>query len=363
MTGDPNATIPVTVLVGLSRTSRDELAMGAVHRDTRRVLISYSVDGTAGGVTLTRSVRDASGLCHREVAHIVDCCLSCSVGADVPAAIELVVAAERWSQIVLSVPGAVEYQALAPTLAACPSVHVNTVTAVVDAPTFVDELTSDQLLLERNLQVSPADRRSTAALLSAHIESCDVVAIEGTQRLSTERSRAVDELLSHLAPLALCVRMVDGGNVDTVITTGRHAGRPHGEEREHFAALAAALCVPECGVSTVAWSADAALHPVRLHAALAQLLHGVVRSRGWVTLKGREGTRIRWSSAGGGMWLGDAIEAPFPPTCQLVFTGLDLDAVSIKAMLDECLATMDDPQVLEDDDPFLAALGPVRAHG
>ncbi|MGW3974481.1 GTP-binding protein [Streptomyces ardesiacus] len=120
------------------------------------------------------------------------------------------------------------------------------------------------------------------------------------------------------------------------------------------------------GVESVLWRSRRPLHPGRLADALAPVMNGVVRSRGHLWLSCRPNAVITWRSAGAhlalqecGEWLRD--EAPEAWTTassqrrtlaswfwhdyygerrnEIVFTGVDLDALGIRSALDTALLT------------------------
>lgn len=360
--------VPITLLGGLSSALREQAAVAAVRERPGSCAVLYDVDAALGGLVLVRRVLDARGQHDVEPVELVGCCLACTVRADLGAAVDLVVGSGRWDTVLVAVPTAVTPGSVAVGLQAHSAARLDTVAVVVDAVLLLSQLQGDDLLADRGAQAAPTDRRSTADLLVGHLEDADVLLVAGLHRLGTGDAEHVHALLSHLAPLAVQLPVAaDGSGAADLLATGRSSGPARADgvagvragpaDRERLAVLAAALCPPSCGVTTVVWSSDRPLHPVRLADALVPLLSGVVRSRGWISLAGRPGQQVRWESAGDGLRFGDPVGTSGPPRCDLVLTGSGISDQALRAALDDCLAD-DDDHPRPGDDPFLEALGP-----
>lgn len=348
---------PVTVLAGTSTSLREQVAVQALRERPGACAVVYDLDTALGGVVLVRRVLDARGEHDREPVELVGCCLACTVRADVAPALDLVTAAGRWREVVVCLPAPVTPAAVADALRDHAAARPDTVAVVVDAVLLASQVAGDDLLADRGLQAAPTDRRSTAELLVGLVEEADVLLVTGLHRLHEGAAAHAQALLAHHGPLAVQVPVApDGRGASAAVGTGRSAERAGAQERERLAALAAAVCPPRCGVTTVVWSADGALHAGRLRDALEDLVRGVVRSRGHISLAGRPGRRLRWESAGDGLSFGDPVPVDGPPRCDLVLVGSGLDAAALVQRLDACLA---DPQEEPGpDDPFRDALGP-----
>lgn len=347
-------TVPVTVVSALSRTSREQLVDAALRQRRHALAVVYDVEPGGTDVRVVRRMLDVRGLQHQEVIELTGCCLACTVRADVGPALELGLASDRWGEVVLALPAAVTARSVATAVGERDDAYVDTLTTVVDGCLLEPDLSGDVLLAEGGLAAAPTDRRTTAQLLAEQVEDADVLAVTGLHRMATEDARRAQALLSHLAPLALQVALAeDLTGADSVIGTGRFDGSCPPADRERLTALAAGLCPPSCGVTTVVWQADVALHPGRLSAALPSLLDPVLRSRGWIALAGRDGQRVRWESAGGGLSFGDPVADPRASGCHLVLTGTGVDEAELVSAFDACLAA---PGEGCENDPFADAL-------
>lgn len=355
---------PLTLLAGPSTSLRDDLVRCLVLRRPGLVAVAYDVSPVDGRVRLVRRVVDASGTVRREEVDLGGCCLTCTVREDAADVVALVAAADRWQEVLLALPAPVSPGALARALREDAGVEVDTVTTVVDALLLPSQLGGDDLLAERGLATAPTDRRSTAELVAQQLEEADVLVVADLHRVGTEQARTLEALLAHLAPLAVQVPLGPGGvGCDEAVSTGRHDGLTSAGDRRRLAVLAATTCPPSCGVTTLLWSSERPLHSPRLHAALPDLVRGVLRSSGHVWLADRARARFRWESAGGSLSLGDPARWDALPDSSLVLTGVGLDTAVLTARLDACLAT---EQELADGavwpDPFEDALGPAHLH-
>jgi G3E family GTPase len=351
--------LPLTLLAGLSTSLRDDLVRCAVLRRAGLVAVLYDVHPQPTGAHLVRHVLDSAGTAQSEQVELVGCCLSCTVRADVPEALELVAGSGRWGEVLLTLPAALQPDAVTPVLDEA-VIRLDTVAVVVDAVLLREQVGGDDLLAERGLAAAPTDGRSTASLVLAQLEDADVLAVVGLERLDTSEARTLQALLSHLAPLALQVVIAPGGvGCEDLVGTGRRGLGTTAGERERLAALAVELCPPDCGVATLHWSSERPLHSGRLSQALPGIIGGVVRSRGHIWLADRPRACVRWESAGGSLAFGDPVGWGGLPGCSLVLTGVRLEVEQLQDLLDSCLAT-DDELVGEPTwpDPFAEALGP-----
>lgn len=348
-----------TLLAGPSTSLRDLLVRCLVLRRPRLAAVVYEVAPQDGTVALTRTVVDAGGVQHREPLPLTGCCLSCTLLADAAPALELVEAAERWSEVVVALPAALRPGRVAEVLRG-EGVRVDTVTTVVDARLLRAQLEGGDLLAERGLAVAATDRRSTAELVAGQLEDADVLAVADLHAVGSASAQTVQALLAHLAPLATQVVIGPGGSgCDDVVSTGRHDPSTSAADRERLATLAVGLCPPACGVTTVLWGSTRPLHPGRLGAVLPDLVSGVLRSRGRVWLANRPAHRVGWDGAGASLSFGDPLPWTAPPGTDLVLTGVGLDADRVRRQLESCVATDAEVAAGADlDDPFAAALGP-----
>ncbi len=244
--------------------------------------------------------------------------------------------------------------------------RLDTMVTVVDASTFLDELSTEDLLGDRDLAAAPEDDRALSNLLIDQVEFADVLVVNKTDLAGEELTGRVEAALRVLNPDARQLRTVHG-RIDPyeVVGTGRFdieaAALLPGWLRE----LEGFEHVPETeeyGISSFVYRARRPFHPQRL-ATAADQLDGILRSKGTVWLATRPDICGTWSQAGpwlrlepAGWWLADTPRAEWDlddeedaqvsrvwddvvgdRRQELVFIGQDLDPDAVRAVLDPAL--------------------------
>lgn len=327
--------VPLTVLTGTSPTLREPVVAAAAGPATAVVEVRLTGPGV-----LTWTVSDTSGTIDRGEIDTAGDCGSCVLVESVLPLLEVLADRGHWQHLLLVPPPGMEARSLVTALVALlpDEIIVDTVTCVVDAVLLVEQLSGDELLAERGLELGPADRRNVAELTARQIEYADVCVLANAHR--STRLLALGNLLRHLNPRTTVVEArADGVPEQAVSRTGR------------FDLAAAEAWAAEAGyrpqpsdedVTTVLWRSTRPLHPERLNAALEHIVDGVVRSRGVVWLANRPTQRLRWESAGHSAslgTLGEWAEGGHLAECCVLATGLTLDPSRLQAVLDDCLLT------------------------
>jgi G3E family GTPase len=246
--------------------------------------------------------------------------------------------------------------------------RLDTMVSLVDASTFLDELTEEDLLADRQMAAAPEDDRALSNLLIDQVEFADVLVINKTDLAGEHQTERVEAALRMLNPTATLVRTTFG-RIDPrqVLGTGRFdidaAAQLPGWVRE----LEGFEHVPETeeyGISSFVYLARRPFHPARLADTVDQL-DDILRSKGAVWLATRPDIVGTWSQAGpwlrlepAGWWLADTPRAEWDlddaehvtlervwdeevgdRRQELVFIGQDLDADAVRAVLDRALLT------------------------
>ncbi|MFJ1733634.1 GTP-binding protein [Streptomyces sp. NPDC088254] len=220
--------------------------------------------------------------------------------------------------------------------------------------------------VHRTVRLWAGDGRAASVTLAEaaarQVEAADTLLIPALTGTHTQLRSGVAALAGHLngrAPLSASTEPVTAVPV-------------HGGGWEEWRARLEPVSVPLIrsgrheGVESVLWRSRRPLHPGRLADALAPVMNGVVRSRGHLWLSCRPNAVITWRSAGAhltlqecGEWL--RAEAPDDWTAasaqrralaswfwhdyygerrnEIVFTGVDLDALGIRSALNTALLT------------------------
>ncbi|QGV79302.1 CobW family GTP-binding protein [Streptomyces ficellus] len=344
--------------------------VGGLHADARRAAVERlltSVPGsvalhhdlsTATGGTVTRTVRDATGVLSTAGAPLVNDCACCALREDLVPELRRLAVAGATRLAVVELWDSVEPKAMAEVVATA-GLTVSSVITAVDPALLLPCLGNGDDLADVGLAAATTDRRTVADTFARQLEYAPVLAVLDSPEADDE-DRA---LLDQLHPTARRVPVPDGDPAAAALA---------GFDVEAAAAAqhpACALLPQEAdahGVGTYVWHRRRPFHPERLFAALEDLACAAARSRGRFWLADRPDTLLAWDAAGGalcveptGPWLASLPDAAWemvPPVrraaaaldwdpehgdrCQhLVFTSPGLDREGLAELLDSCLLT------------------------
>lgn len=340
--------LPLTLLVGLSRTLREPLLEAMI--DPRTVAVTVEQDELTARGVFTWHVRDRSGLIDAGEFTVGEDCGACQLVESLIPLLQVLAERDHWDHVVLAPPPAMEAR---PLVAAFPDeITVDTVTCVVDAVLLVDQLSGDQLLAERGLALGAPDRRNVSELTARQIEYADICVLANAHRRPA--LTPLQNLLRHLNPRTTVLTAGPTGvPTESVSRTGRFdlaAAEAWAEEVN-----GERLPPSNAGVTSVLWRSTRPLHPARLNDALEDIVAGVVRSRGVVWLANRPTQRLRWESAGYSAslgTLGEWTDTEHLAECSLIATGVGLDPTRLREVLDACLVTDAELDAADWHDPF-----------
>lgn len=251
-------------------------------------------------------------------------------------------------------------------------IRVDTLVTVVDASTFLADLTGTASVHDRELAFDEEDDRSIAELLIEQIEFADVLILNKMDLVTTERADELEALLVRLNPRAKILR-TERGRVPKgeVLKTHRFdrdstddgAGWLYelsGEFRDNEGGF---------GVSSFTFLERRPFHPERFESLIENFaVRGLVRAKGYVWVASRHSEIGIWSLAGrtslltyGGLWFAatplrewpsderERLEimqdwtAPFGDRRQeIAFIGLKMSESEIRSRLQACLLTSDE---------------------
>ncbi|OEV12879.1 hypothetical protein AN218_06325 [Streptomyces nanshensis] len=216
------------------------------------------------------------------------------------------------------------------------------------------------------------DPLTVAEAAARQVEAADALVVRSaTDNSDDSQASGVASLTSHLNARALLTQCPRDGVPGTELRSSfvrRLPPEAADERRARLEPVTAALVHRglDNGVRTVLWRARRPVHAERLSGALADVMFGVVRSRGHLWLASRPDSVVIWHSAGAhlelreaGGWLeagaAGAWEAASPQRRtlaswfwddyygerrnEITFTGVDLDHRRIHAVLDATLLT------------------------
>ncbi|MGA4865851.1 CobW family GTP-binding protein [Streptomyces lavendulocolor] len=322
------------------------------------VALHHDLTGAAGRGTVTRTVRDATGVLSTDETPLVNDCACCALREDLVPELQRLADAGLTRLAVVELWDSVEPKAMAEVVAAA-GLTVGSVITAVDPALLLPCLGNGDDLADAGLAAAATDRRTVADTFARQLEYAPVLAVlDGPDADDEDRA-----LLAQLHPTARRVPL-PGGDLAAAALAGFDVEAAAAAQHP-----ACALLPQEAdahGVGTYVWHRRRPFHPERLYAALEDLCCAAARSRGRFWLADRPDTLLAWDAAGGalcveptGPWLASLPDAAWemvPPVrraaaaldwdpehgdrCQhLVFTSPDLDREGLAELLDSCLLT------------------------
>jgi G3E family GTPase len=322
------------------------------------VALHHDLTGAAERGTVTRTVRDATGVLSSDEAPLVNDCACCALREDLVPELQRLADAGLTRLAVVELWDSVEPKAMAEVVAAA-GLTVGSVITAVDPALLLPCLGNGDDLADAGLAAAATDRRTVADTFARQLEYAPVLAVlDGPDADDEDRA-----LLAQLHPTARRVPL-PGGDLAAAALAGFDVEAAAAAQHP-----ACALLPQEAdahGVGTYVWHRRRPFHPERLYAALEDLCCAAARSRGRFWLADRPDTLLAWDAAGGalcveptGPWLASLPDAAWemvPPVrraaaaldwdpehgdrCQhLVFTSPGLDREGLAELLDSCLLT------------------------
>ncbi|WP_339285225.1 GTP-binding protein [Oceanobacillus sp. FSL K6-3682] len=246
--------------------------------------------------------------------------------------------------------------------------QLDTMVTVIDGHQFWRDYQSDDLLMDRQMEVSDDDERGIVDLLVDQIEFANVIVLNKTDKMSEEDITSLKSLLYKLNPEAKFISATYGQvNPLEVLQTGQFDF----EEAKHGAGWIKELNeehIPETeeyGISSFVYRSRKPFHPERFQAWLENWPQEILRAKGFFWLVTRNDVAGFLSQAGSmmtlegaGRWLASYSEAEQKALrvqdpslfegwdeqtgdrmTELVFIGSDMDKEGIIRSLDDCLVT------------------------
>lgn len=279
-----------TTLLNHILNNREGRRIAVIVNDMSEVNIDKDLVADGGGLSRT----------DEKLVELSNGCICCTLRDDLLQEVERLVEKGNIDYIVIESTGISEPVPVAQTFSYIDEAlgidltsicKLDTMVTVVDANRFINDINSEDLLVDRDQGADQTDERSIADLLIDQVEFCDVLVLNKTDLVTEAELTKLENILRKLQPDAHLIKTTNAEvDINEVLDTGRFdfeqasnsAGwikeLTEGGHAEHTPET------EEYGIGSFVYSRRLPFHAKRFNDWLEQMPNNIVRAKGIVWL-------------------------------------------------------------------------------